>query len=68
MIIGQDNPDYSILKMDSGQYFQVYEDTRDYMTPKSVGNISLIPKNYRGSYYLMSLKNEEESIQDNGLS
>ena len=56
MILGQYKPYYYNLKMYFGQYCQVYEKTRNNMTPKSVGGTALIPKNYRGSYYFVSLK------------
>ena len=49
MILGQDKPDYSNLKLDFGKYYQVYKYTRYYMTHRSVGGIFLIPKNVRGS-------------------
>ena len=52
IILGQDKPNYSNIKLDLGQYFQVCENTRNNMTSRSVGGISLRPKNDRGSYYL----------------
>ena len=56
MILGQYKPDYSNLKLDFGQCFQVYENTRNGMMPSNVGGSSPIPENDRGSYYFMSLK------------
>ena len=49
IILGQDKPDYPNLKLDVVQYCQEYERTRNNMTPRSVGGISLIPKNDRVS-------------------
>ena len=56
MILGKYKPDYSNLKLEFGKYFQVYEETRKGMTHRSVGGIALITKNYRGLYYVISLK------------
>ena len=56
MILGQEKSDYSNIKLEFGQYFQVYEKTRNSMTPRIVVGIALRPKNYRGSYYFMSLE------------
>ena len=56
MILGYYKPDYSNLKLDFGKYCKVYEETINYMTPRSVVGIALKPKNDRGSYYFMSLK------------
>ena len=56
MIIGQDKPDYYNIKLDFVQYCQVYDNTRNDTTPRSVGDIALINENDRGSYYFMSLE------------
>ena len=56
MILGQDKPHYSNLKLEFGQYCQLYENNRNKMTPRSVDGIALRPKNDRGSYYFMSLE------------
>ena len=48
MILVQDKPDYSNLILDFGQYCQVYEKTRNDMTPRGMGGIALRLKNYRG--------------------
>ena len=56
IILGQDKPDYSNLKLNFVQYCQVYEKTGNKMTPRSIGGIALTPKNDRGSYYFMSLE------------
>ena len=55
MIIGKNKPGYSNLKMDFGQYCQLYEKTMNYMAPRSVGGNTLIPKNDRDLYYFVSL-------------
>ena len=49
MTLGRDKPDHSNLKLDFDKYCQVYEETRNEMTPRSVGGIELGPKNNRGS-------------------
>ena len=49
MILGQDKPDYPNLKLDFGQYCQVYENTRNDMIPRRVGGIVPRPKRDRGS-------------------
>ena len=56
IILGQEKTDDPNLKLDFGQYCQVYEETSNNMTPRSVGGIEPRPKNYRGLYYFMSLK------------
>ena len=56
MVLGHDRSDYSNITLDFGQYCQVYEKTRDSMTPKSMCGIEIISKNDRGSYYCMLLK------------
>ena len=56
MILGQEKTDYPNLKLESGQYFQVYKKTRNGTTSMIVGVISLKPKNDSGSYYFMSLE------------
>ena len=56
MILGQEKPDNPKLKLDFGQYCQVYENTRIGMTPWSVGIIETGTKDDIGSYYFMSLK------------
>ena len=48
IIFGQDKPNYSTFKLDFDQCFQVYEKTRNDMTPRILGGIALRPKNYRG--------------------
>ena len=55
MILGKEKPYYSNLKLEFGKFCQVYENTRNDMTPRSLGGIALRPKNDRGSYYFMSL-------------
>ena len=47
MIIGKNKPGYSNLKMDFGQYCQLYEKTMNCMASRSVGGNTLIPKNDR---------------------
>ena len=56
MILGQEKTDSSNIKLEFGQFCQVYEKTRNNMTPRIVGGIALIPINDRGSYFLMSLE------------
>ena len=56
MILGQDKPYYSNLKLEFGQYCQLYENNRNNMTPRSVDGIALRPKNDRGSYFLCNLR------------
>ena len=56
MILGKDKPDYPHIKLEFDQYCQVYEETRNNMTPRSVVGIALRPKKDRGSYYFISLE------------
>ena len=56
IILSQGKLDKSNLILDYGQYCQVYENTRNNMTPRSVGRITLRTKNDRGSYYFMPIK------------
>ena len=48
MILCQEKTDYSNLKLDFGQYYQLYEKTRNNMAPRSVGGIAIRPKINRG--------------------
>lgn len=43
------------MKIDYGQYCQVFDETTNDLTSRSVGAIALRPKNNRGSYYFMNL-------------
>ena len=56
MILGQYKTDNFNIKLEFGQYCEVYEKTSDTMTPRSVVGISLRLKNYRGLYYFISLE------------
>ena len=56
IILGKKKPDHSNNKQDFGQYCQVYEKTRNNMTPRNVVSIALRHKNDRVSYYFMSLE------------
>ena len=44
------------LQLDFGKYCQVYKNTKNDMTFRSVGAIAIRPKNEMGSYYFMSLR------------
>ena len=48
--------DGTSLNLDFVKYCQVYEKSRNDMNPRSMGGISLITKNDRGSYYFMLLE------------
>ena len=55
MILCKEKTDYSNLKLDFGQYCQVYEKTKNRIMTRSVGGIALRHKNDRGLYYFMPL-------------
>ena len=52
IILGQDKPDYFNIKLDFCQYFQVYENTRNDMTPRSVDGI-VIRHKIIGNYTIL---------------
>ena len=56
MILRQNTLYYPNLKLDLDQYYKVYKDNRNKMTPMSMGGIALMPKHDRVSYYFMSLE------------
>jgi hypothetical protein len=56
MILGDKKSDYNNLKLDFGQYCQVYDGTSNDQNSRSVAAIALRPRNNRGSYYFMSLR------------
>ena len=56
IILSQDKPDYSNIKLEFSQYCQVYEETSNNIIHRRLGGIELRPKNDRGSYYFMSLE------------
>ena len=56
MILKKDKPDYPNLKLEFGQYCQVYEKTRNEMTTRIMNGIEIRPKDDRGSYHFISLE------------
>ena len=56
MILGTPKPNYANLKLGFGQYCQIHLGTTNTQQSRSIGAISLRPKNQSGSYYFMSLE------------
>ena len=56
LMLGTGTPNVKHLQLDFGQNCQVYENTKNDMTFRSVGAITFRPKNEMGSYYFMSLR------------
>ena len=56
MVLGAPPVDYNTLKLNFGQYYQIFNGTTSTPTPRTIGAIALRPKNSTGSYYFMSLE------------
>ena len=64
LVLREGKPQVKFLKLDFGQYCQVYNGTDSMMKLRSVGAIALRPHNNRGSYSFMSL-NTGKKIHSN---